>query len=110
MRIPAAGTLLHLLRLSVAVTLAVVYFLFQTEPFEDEYRESHPAPAGAAAFSMPAVNWETFDKTNAPEAFTFDPGIRSTPFCVMVSVDPVLRPARTPVHPVRDKSPPPPAL
>lgn len=101
------GRFLHLF---VAGTLAVVYFLFQIEPFEDEYREHHPAPAGTLAFSKPSVNWESFDKTNAPEAFVVDPRITCGPLGIVTCIEPLARPLCAPVHPVRDKSPPPQAL
>jgi len=102
--------LLHLFRLAVAVTLAIVYFLFQTEPFEEEYKASHPVSTGAASLSTPSVNWESFDKTNAPQAFTFDAGVSSVPLGVVADAEPVRNIFRPPVHPVRDKSPPMPAL
>ena len=91
----------------VALLLAVTYLLFRIEPFEEEYLEQNRGPADRLAFSTPAVTWETFDKTNAPKAFTVDPGIAIGPLhAITVSRDP-LDPCALPAHPVRDKSPPP---
>ncbi len=90
----------------VALTLAVVYFLFQVEPFEEEFLENHRGPADELAFAKPSVNWESFDKSNAPKAFTVDPCIAIHILQVVSIVNEILDPYSPPSHPVRDKSPP----
>ncbi len=90
----------------VALTLAVVYFLFQVEPFEEEFLENHRGPADELAFAKPSVTWETFDKSNAPKAFTVNPCIVIRIIQLVRVVDETLDPYSPPSHPVRDKSPP----
>lgn len=90
----------------VGLLLAVTYFCFQVEPFEEEYLEHHRPPADRPTFASPSVTWETFDKQNAPKAFTVDPCIAIGPLAVVAVVDDTLDPHRPPPHPVRDKSPP----
>ena len=90
----------------VALLLAATYFLFQVEPFEREYLEQNRGPAERPAFSAPSVTWETFDKSNAPKAFTVDPCIATGPLHVVVVSEDLLDPSFPPSHPVRDKSPP----
>ena len=90
----------------VALLLAVTYLLFQVEPFEDEYLEHHRGPATQLAFSTPSITWESFDKSNAPKAFTIEPCIVIGPLFVLNDADDTLDPSYPPTHPVRDKSPP----
>jgi hypothetical protein len=90
----------------VAFLLAATYFCFQVEPFEKEYLEQNRAPVNQLAFSTPSLTWETFDKSNAPKAFTVDPCIAIGPLHVVAVADDVLDPFTLPSHPVRDKSPP----
>lgn len=101
------GRILHL---SVATTLAITYFLFQVEPFEDEYRESHPAHMDGWSLSKPTLNWESFDKTNAPKAFVVDPVVPPVLVAIIDRADREIDPLICPARPVRDKSPPAPAL
>lgn len=91
---------------AVALLLAATYFCFQVEPFEDEYLEHHPLPVDRPTFSTPAVTWETFDKSNAPKAFTVDPCIAIGPLHLVRVSDEPLDPCAHPAHPIRDKSPP----
>jgi hypothetical protein len=90
----------------VALLLAATYFCFQVEPFEEEYLEHHRVPADRLGFSTPSVTWETFDKSNAPKAFTVDPCIAIGPLHLVSVPDDTLDPFHRPPHPVRDKSPP----
>jgi hypothetical protein len=92
---------------SVALLLAVTYFLFQVEPFEEEYLEHHRGPAGGPGFASPSLTWESFDKSNAPKAFTVDPCIAIELLHAVETSDETLDPSSPPAHPVRDKSPPP---
>jgi hypothetical protein len=89
-----------------AALLAVTYFAFQTELFEEEYAEQHPAPVCSSTVSPFSITWETFDRDNATPAFVIDVDLRVG--CVLV-VEPVDNPLSVILprfHPVRDKSPP----
>jgi len=97
------GRRIHII---VALILAATYFCFQVEPFDDEYLENHPLPVDGPALSAPSVTWETFDKSNAPQAFTVDPCIEIRPLQIVDLTDEPLDPYAPPAHPVRDKSPP----
>ena len=95
----------------IAFVLASNYFSYQVELFEDEYEENHPkqSDAGAAAITSSSINWETFDKENAPKAFTIEPSFQlECLFPLNVSNDQVA-PAYVPYFDIRDKSPPFPA-
>jgi hypothetical protein len=86
--------------------LAINYLAFRAEIFEKEYEQNHPSSSMALAFSPSSVNWETFDKDNAPKAFVLDARERIQ---VIGSVNPQfcqLVPLTVPLHVVRDKSPP----
>ncbi len=91
---------------AVAVLLASNYFAFQVELFEEEYEANHPQPAGTVAFGAPTLNWESFDKDNAPKAFVFDAGLRVEFLFVFRSSTVQVLPPHFPCEPVRDKSPP----
>lgn len=52
------------------------YFAFRTELFDEEFEQNNPVSdqfTHQAAFSLPSLNWETFDKDNAPKAITVTP-------------------------------------
>ncbi len=100
------GRILHL---SVAAALAITYFLFQVEPFEEEYLENHPVRPDGWSVSKPSVTWESFDKTNAPKAFVVNPVPPPVLLAVIDRPDREVDPLIPAVHPVRDKSPPAPA-
>jgi hypothetical protein len=73
---------------------------------EEEYEENHPQQTGACALTSPSLNWESFDKENAPQAFVFDAGIQIE-FLFFLSVDHLTQSlAHLQYAPVRDKSPP----
>ncbi len=90
----------------VAVLVALTYFGFRTELFRQEFEEFHPAQSSVPGFTTLSLNWETFDKDNAPKAFVFN-AVSPT---LLLGVCP--QPVRTilvdpsPLNPVRDKSPP----
>jgi len=90
----------------LATIVALNYFAFRVELFEEEYEANHPAPASTLSFSMPTVTWETFDKDNAPQAFTVTVDTRQA----LLFRQPAERRERAPMHRpfshVRDKSPP----
>lgn len=56
----------------VAFGLAVNYFSYQVEFDEKEYLENHRQLSDTLSFARPSVNWETFDKSNAPKAFVVE--------------------------------------
>ncbi|HUL42935.1 MAG TPA: hypothetical protein VLY03_01120 [Bacteroidota bacterium] len=89
-----------------ALVLAVSYFGFRTELFESEYDDAHPKIDGTCAITGSSLNWETFDKDNAPQAFTFTvPAPTETVFTLppVKSVDPT---GYIPYRLIQDKSPP----
>lgn len=90
-----------------AALIACNYFAFRVELFPDEYEDNHPELfIGVASFSQSTLNWETFDKDNAPKAFTIhvDPQITFISFisCPLKTNQYTFEPHQ----PVRDKSPP----
>jgi len=90
----------------LAALVAVNYFAFRVELFEDEYRENHPQYSDLLSFTRPTLTWETFDKDNAPQAFVINVETSTH----LLSVSPIeyyfnLQSLSDP-QPVRDKSPP----
>jgi len=86
--------------------LAVTYIAFHAEFFDKEYQENHRVVSDTISFASPSVTWETFDKSNAPKAFTLNvdvtiellgylrlPSFRITPPEIKFDI-------------IRDKSPP----
>ena len=56
-----------------ALLLACNYFAFRVELFSDEYEQNHPATGSTSsqpAYARQTLNWETFDKDNAPKAIS----------------------------------------
>lgn len=90
----------------IALAVGCNYLAFQVELFDDEYEANHPLSNGSSSITIGSINWESFDKDNAPEAFVFDAGLQTgflfriapTPFFVSS----IVRPFQL----VRDKSPP----
>jgi len=92
-----------------SLIFAFNYFAFRTELFSEEYEQNHPATdpyTHHIAFSLPSLNWETFDKDNAPKAITVTPWVSLE----LVSITPseALLPKAIPqqIQIIRDKSPP----
>ena len=103
---PARKALWHFVQRAIALVLAWNYFSFQVELFEWEYQANHLQPAGTLAIGAPWLNWESFDKSNAPKAFVFDPQLRiELLFVSSLPLIAVFLPEK-PYEPVRDKSPP----
>ena len=90
----------------VSCVLAITYFSFRVELFEDEYEESHPNQVNGNFISVPTLNWETFDKDNACAAFVFDARLRGESFSMVTTEFPQEHYTYLQFHPVRDKSPP----
>jgi len=58
---------------ALAILVATNYFCFRVELFDGENEENHPSSLlGTVSYSMPTLNWETFDKDNAPQAIVVD--------------------------------------
>jgi len=93
----------------VALILAVNYFSFRTEIFRGEMEANDDVADILGEFgsvSETSLNWETFDKDNAPKAFVCTPML---PMQILYVVAPIRfsrHPLLTFSHPVRDKSPP----
>lgn len=90
----------------LALLLALNYFAFQVEFDEEEYRQNHRQLWQTLSIDRPTLNWETFDKTNAPKAFVLTTEITFSllyflpapvPQSPLISHQPVT---------IRDKSPP----
>lgn len=93
-------------RLLVALGLAFTYFAFRVELFSDEAEEHFRDLPCGVAYTTPTLSWETFDKDNAPQAFTVEV---LTSFELSFEAPPEPEPVRQdqlPFQPVRDKSPP----
>jgi hypothetical protein len=90
----------------LALVVACNYFAFRVELFEKEYEENNRPVSETCAFDSPTLNWETFDKDNAPKAFIFVPPI----IFGLLAVLNASTPEHCVEHPtfqlVRDKSPP----
>jgi hypothetical protein len=95
----------------IAALVALNYFAFRVELFEDEYEQSHPdVLSGHTTISVSSLNWESFDKDNAQQAVVVDAGITS--FCLFTLLDEFdAQPyAFQPFSLIRDKSPPRPSF
>ena len=90
-----------------ALLLAVNYFCFRVEVFDRESDANQRSiDTQKLGIGSQTVNWETFDKDNAPKAFVFNPEIHLQ----------ILKITTAPIIPrythqvdldlVRDKSPP----
>src|SRR5260221_639566 len=90
----------------IAAIVALNYFTFRTELFTDEFQANHPDGCGRHSVCNSTLNWETFDKDNAPQAFVFRVDIRIDRLFSLKDrlVEDVCDPQ--PFHRVRDKSPP----
>lgn len=100
----------YLLWKGLALLLAANYFAFRTELFSEEYEQNHPATLTDVvqpSFTLLTLNWETFDKDNAPKAIRVEPFI-ALQFVRRLPEEPVpqLIYSRQP-RSILDKSPPP---
>ncbi len=57
-------------RMLVALVLACTYFAFRVELFSEEAEQHASSFPMTLAFGTSTLSWETFDKENAPQAFT----------------------------------------
>jgi hypothetical protein len=91
---------------ALALLVAVNYFGFRTELFAREVDENHPAYFNHSAFSAPSVNWETYDKDNAPKAFVFHGTARFELLGTLSRPEPLTVEFYPPYRLIQDKSPP----
>ena len=92
-----------------ALLLAINYFSFRVELFEEEDQQNHPVIdpcTHQTSISPSTLNWETFDKDNAPKAITIHPDVQIELFVVVNCPLKVSQHFWEPYQPVRDKSPP----
>ena len=92
-----------------ALLLACNYFAFRVELFDDEVEKNQPACdpySHHASFSFPTLNWETFDKDNAPKALTVQADTHIVFLSVVACPIIISQLSSEPYQPVRDKSPP----
>jgi hypothetical protein len=101
------GILVRFVFQATALILAADYFCFQVEVFEEEYEKNNPLPCAAPTFTPPQENWESFDKTNAPQAFVVAVPDCSVLLCLCPAVIGEELPASQPFRVVRNNSPPP---
>jgi hypothetical protein len=90
----------------VSLILAINYFAYQVEFFEDEYEANHPKPTNTCSVDRPALNWESFDKENAPEAFVFDAHVQLELLLLLPAQPARDLPPHLQSEPIHDRSPP----
>ncbi len=97
---------LPLLHQGTSLLLAIVYFCFQVEVFEEEYEKNCPMPNGELAFNYSSENWESFDKDDVQQPSTFSTPAIIAPTPDVTDVEDVLPIARTPYTDIHCNSPP----
>ena len=90
----------------LAAAVAVNYFAFRVELFEEEYESNSPKLPDRLSYSKYSTNWETFDKDNAPKAFSFSGEAKIEFICFTEREPREILESYGPCEPVRDKSPP----
>ena len=90
----------------LSVLIACNYFAFRVETFEDEYEANHSDLPVGLAFTDSSLNWETFDKDNAPKAFVINPQAIILFLCFATDSPVTAIPDLQPFEIIRDKSPP----
>ena len=93
----------------VPLLLAFNYFSFRVELFRDEDKADHPTQdhfTHALALVLPTLNWETFDKDNAPKAIKIEPWISLQVLALYAAPPVICKVIPSQFQPVRDKSPP----
>ncbi len=93
----------------LALILACDYLAFRVELFSDEYEKFHPAVepySHQTTLTLSTLNWETFDKDNAPKAVSIVVDPRIELFLCVTASPSFNQPFFEPYNPIRDKSPP----
>jgi len=88
------------------VLFAYNYFAFRVELFDNEYKENHPERSDVLSIGVSSLNWETFDKDNAPKAFVIHADGQIEFLCYVAYPLQLSNHSFEPYRPVRDKSPP----
>ncbi|TAK63060.1 MAG: hypothetical protein EPO24_04510 [Bacteroidetes bacterium] len=86
--------------------LALNYFAYQVELFEEEYKENHREPSSVLSFAPNSVTWETFGKTSAQKAFVLLVDVAIEQFGILQLPKIRITPPLVTFDIVRDKSPP----
>ncbi len=92
-----------------ALLVACNYFAFRTELFSEEYEQNHPPCdpfTHEVSVTVPSLTWETFDKDNAPKAFSIQASTHIIFISFVICPPQVQDISSDPQQPVRDKSPP----
>lgn len=95
-----------LLHASTALLLACTYFAFRVELFEEEFEAHQREMPSGIAWTAPTLSWETFDKENAPQAFSVQVLCAAQLGLFLPPPPSVPIQDRRPYQPIRDKSPP----
>jgi len=90
----------------VALVVALNYFAFRVELFEDEADAQHRDLPSGVAFAGSSLSWESFDKDNAPQAFSIQVLIGAERSFFIPALPAASLQDLHPFQPVRDKSPP----
>lgn len=90
----------------IAALVAVNYAMFRLEVFDRENEQDHPSFTCTASITSSSINWETFDKDNAPQAFVIQPEFRILLIEFVSDHPAVPLPIVRPFEHIRDKSPP----
>ena len=94
---------------ALALLVACNYFAFRTELFNEEFEQNNPATDPwnhQVVWSSPTVNWETFDKDNAPKAIKVEPWFSLVLLFRLPGESLPTTLVLQPSQPIRDKSPP----
>jgi len=90
----------------LSLLVASNYLAFRVELFKDEEARYHPKLPGGVSYSAPTLNWETFDKDNAPKAFVVHARGRIELVGFFAPAPPEPLQSHPPFQLVHDKSPP----
>lgn len=90
----------------LSLLVALNYFAFRTEIFSEERAAGHAEFDGTTAFARTSLNWETFDKDNAPPAIVVDILLPLSGLWLPIAPGIEATPGPASFHPIRDKSPP----
>lgn len=90
-----------------AAVVACTYFAFRVELFDEEFESHFRDFPNGLALTGPTLSWESFDKENAPQAFTVSVLTAFERSFAMPPAPEISRQDILPFQPVRDKSPPP---
>ena len=90
----------------LSLLVASNYLAFRVELFKDEEARNHPKLRVGVSYSSPTLNWETFDKDNAPKAIVVHARARIELVGFFAPAPPEPLRSHPPFQLVHDKSPP----